>query len=460
MSAAHAFEQLVDAVERLGPSEHLCMSYQTREEALAAVIPFLRRGLDRREQCIVIASEGSRSAILAAMQSEGIAVGTSMESGALSVIDARDTYRRNGSFDPEQMLAWVRERARAATGAGFSALRIVGDMVCIAEGKLDVEQLAEYEAKLNYLLPNQPVSALCLYDRGRFRPDIIREVIVTHPLVVVGGTVCRNPYFVPPDDYLAPNWPEREVEWLLKTLSAIQRTQDDLGSSEARYRMLSRRLIDVQETERRGIARDLHDHLGQILTAIKINLQPASRARRPRVKGGMPRGRRRADRLADSLGLVDEAIEGVRNIASDLRPPMLDDFGLAATLQWYVSRQAQRGGFEVELELAAIEAVRFPSAVELACFRLVQEAITNVVRHAEARRVEVKVRIQDGSLDVVVRDDGLGFDVEAARKRAVAGGSLGLLSMEERISLAGGRFAIESARGEGTTVRARLSLNR
>jgi hypothetical protein len=83
-------------------------------------------------------------------------------------------------------------------------------MVCIAEGReLDVEQLAEYETKLNYLLPNQPVSALCVYDRERFRPDIIREVIVTHPLVVVGGTVCRNPYFVPPDDYLAPNWKAR-----------------------------------------------------------------------------------------------------------------------------------------------------------------------------------------------------------------------------------------------------------
>jgi signal transduction histidine kinase len=441
---------LRDAIERLGPSDHLCMSYSTPQEKLAAAVPFVRRGLERREHCVYIADGATRSNVLEVMQSEGIAVDHRgmMDAGALSILGCKDTYRREETFEPERMLTWVRQRAEDARRAGFSALRLVGEMTCVADSPdFDARRLAEYEAKFNNLVRDAPVSALCAYDRHRFSADIIREVIATHPLVVVGATVCRNPFFVPPDDYLSPDWAAREIEWLLDTLRHIQLVENDLRESEERYRVLARRLLEVQETERRAIARELHDDLGQILTTLKIKLRAAASSWW---------GRSRT--LAENLPLVDEAMEHMREAALKLRPPILDDLGLASALRWYVSRQLDEAGLALELDVHAIESLRLPPDLETTCFRLVQEAVTNIVRHASARSIAITVRTTDHAVEVVVQDDGHGFDVDAARAHAAAGASLGLLSMEERAVLAGGSLMIESVPGGGTTIRARLPL--
>jgi len=460
-SEANGFAPLVAAVQRVETSEHVCMSYRTTEEALAAIVPFLRRGVDLGERCIVIADGVLRSNILAAMRSDGIPVDAALQRGALAVLGAGDSYSVGGSFDPERMLDWIRDRARIASAAGFPALRIVGDMICVVGGPdVDVEQLAEFEAKVNYLLADEPIAGLCLYDRRQFGPDVIREMIATHPVVVAGAMVCDNPFFVPPDEYLASDWAKREIEWVLKTLAEMERARKELGGSEARYRMLSRRLLDLQEAERRSVARDLHDHLGQILTGIKISLHAMGRGRRRRMPTPGTASARAEAARTDALAMIDDAIQEVRNLTSALRPPLLDDLGVAAALRWYVARQAQRGGLESRLDVKGMAAARFRPAVELACFRLVQESITNVLRHAQARLVEVKLAIRDGAIEVVVRDDGIGFDVNAARTQAAAGGGLGLLGMEERVAIAGGRLRIESVPGQGTTIRARLPLER
>ena len=147
----------------------------------------------------------------------------------------------------------------------------------------------------------------------------------------------------------------------------------------------------------------------------------------------------------------------MRELATDLRPPLLDEFGLEAALRWYVEREAKRAGIAFRLSLAHLDE-RPPIAVETTCFRLAQEALTNVIRHAQARVVDVELSEATGTLQLVVRDDGQGFDVAAARRRATQGGSQGLLSMQERVALAGGELEIESAPGKGTAVRARLPL--
>jgi signal transduction histidine kinase len=449
-SDTRSLDELVSAVERVGPSDHLCMSYHTQQEELAAAVPFIRCGLDRREQCVYIAAEDSRPAVLDAMHSGGITVGTPADTSALSIVGAAETYQRGGSFEPDRMLGWIRERTAAARQMGFSAFRLVGEMTCVVgPAGLEVERLAEYEAKLNDLLHEQPTSALCVYERRRFAGDVIREVIATHPLVIVGTTVCQNPLFVAPSEYLSPEWPEREVDWLLSNLCTRQRIESDLRATEERYRMLARRLLEVQETERRRIARDLHDDLGQILTGLKIILQTAQ-----------SHPRQRAQKLGESVVLVDEAIEHVREATLNLRPPVLDDLGLGAALRWYVSRQAAKAGLEFHLDVPSLDNVRLPPSVESTCFRLVQEAVTNVIRHARARRLDVEVTLAGDEVEVVTRDDGTGFDVDAARKRAAAGGSVGLLSMEERVSLAGGRLTMQSTPGHGTTIRARIPVPR
>src|SRR5438105_13761266 len=156
---------------------------------------------------------------------------------------------------------------------------------------------------------------------------------------------------------------------------------------------------------------------------------------------------------AESISLVDGAIARVRDLAHDLRPPMLDELGLAASLRWYVEREARRAGLEFHFAIVPPE-VRPPPGVEATCFRVAQEALTNIIRHAHARRVDVELRVLGDTLELVVRDDGRGFDVAAARRRAGRGESQGLLNMQERVALAGGTLEIDSAPGRGTTVRA------
>jgi signal transduction histidine kinase len=159
----------------------------------------------------------------------------------------------------------------------------------------------------------------------------------------------------------------------------------------------------------------------------------------------------------ESIALVDGAIARMRDLAQALRPPMLDELGLEAALREHVKREAKRAGLTVRLALAPLEH-RPSAAIEITCFRVAQEALTNVIRHAHAHRVEIELGEVNGTLQLVVRDDGRGFDVPAARERAMKGGSQGLLSIQERVALAGGDLEIDSAPGRGTCVRARLPL--
>src|SRR5262249_14423813 len=157
-------------------------------------------------------------------------------------------------------------------------------------------------------------------------------------------------------------------------------------------------------------------------------------------------------------GLVDQVVQQVRTLSLALRPPMMDDLGLVAALRWHVKGVTERTGLPVLLEADSITE-RLPAGVERACFRVVQEALTTVVKPARARQAQVELRRQGAELRLSVLDDGIGFDSIKARKRGIRGGtSLGLLSMEERVLLLGGTFGIESARGTGTAIRARIPL--
>ena len=161
--------------------------------------------------------------------------------------------------------------------------------------------------------------------------------------------------------------------------------------------------------------------------------------------------------LAASLHAVDRAIEQVRNLSLSLRPSVLDALGLQAALEWYVEQQAQRMPFALHLEVRLPDE-RLTPDVEIACFRIIQEALTNVARHAQVRHVWVELAQQEGDLYLVLRDDGDGFDLAAAAQKASRGKSLGLLSMQERAQAVGGMLTIESEPGRAATLRARLPV--
>jgi signal transduction histidine kinase len=219
-------------------------------------------------------------------------------------------------------------------------------------------------------------------------------------------------------------------------------------SSRQRLRNLTRKLIESQESERRSLARELHDEIGQVLTVVKTNLQS--------LQFKLPAETTKLQ-LEESIGVVEGALRQISDLSLDLRPSLLDDFGLVSALEWYAQRQSQRSGFELAF-LAHPPDMRFPPDLETTCFRVAQGAITNAARHAQAKHLRVELRKDENGLDLWVHDDGIGFDVQAALARSTNNKSFGLLAMQERVSLVNGQIHFESAAGCGTEVCAHFPL--
>ena len=215
-------------------------------------------------------------------------------------------------------------------------------------------------------------------------------------------------------------------------------------SEEARTDLL-RRLATAHEDERRRVARDLHDHLGQQLTALTLGLQAA------RDRGADP------DLLARLQRTAEDMARGVHDLALRLRPTALDDFGLAEALRSGVEEWGRGAGTEVTLDTDGLGGERLPAEVETALYRVVQEAVHNALKHARPARVNVLVERRNHHVTAIVEDDGAGFDADAVLSRPPPG-RLGLVGMRERLALVDGTLEVESGPGAGTTVFARVRL--
>jgi len=209
-------------------------------------------------------------------------------------------------------------------------------------------------------------------------------------------------------------------------------------------RELSRRLLDIQEIERREIARELHDEIGQLLTGLKIALEMTSQL-----------CFQASTRIAKAQSLVNDLILRVRGLSLDLRPLMLDDLGLLPTLLWHIERYTSMTGVEVHLSHHGLEGKRFDPRIETVAYRIVQEALTNVARHAGANRATVQVWCVPDTLIVEITDNGSGFDAEGLIS---AGRANGLTGMRERAMLLHGALNIDSVAGAGTSIIAELPL--
>ena len=310
------------------------------------------------------------------------------------------------------------------------------------------------DKSLHFLAVNDAAARLYGYTREEFlarklpRDFLSREGDAVYRGVFRDVTKSGEPLDIDGVGHLVA-WRGRPARLvIINDITERLRTQQALGRVHERLRALSRRLLEVQEEERRRLARDLHDDIGQALTALKIQLGSLERAGdEPALRG----------RIAECVETTQHTLERVRQLSLSLRPPQLDDLGLAAAIRSHLDRQARVAGLVAHFE--ASEALPEVSAeTETACFRVAQEAINNVLRHAHASSVWVRLYDADGRLALSVRDDGAGFDLESARRHGAAGESLGLVGMEERIAVAGGSLELDSAPGKGTALVAKFPL--
>jgi PAS domain S-box-containing protein len=231
--------------------------------------------------------------------------------------------------------------------------------------------------------------------------------------------------------------------WSFRDATERRRAAKALEEANERLRFISRRLFQVQEDERRHLARELHDEIGQTLTAAKINLQIIAQDVPEKMAG----------RLNDSIQLLDRLLGQVRQLSLDLRPPLLDELGLVPALRWLLDQQAQRAGLRVTFR-TDVDGLLIDPTVQTTCFRVAQEAVTNIIRHSGAQKVAFLLQRRAGRLSLKVRDDGAGFDPAAFPQGNAHPSSLGLVSMKERILLVGGGLEVRSSPGKGTEIRA------
>jgi two-component system sensor histidine kinase UhpB len=225
-----------------------------------------------------------------------------------------------------------------------------------------------------------------------------------------------------------------------------RQTEDALQLANKRVRALATRVVQAQESERMRIARELHDEIGQALAAVQIGLHGLKR---------LSTSDELLAEVAKCTAVAERALDQVRSLSINLRPPHLDDLGLEAALRWFVREHCNEAGPSCSFESEGFPADLSPD-VSIACFRVAQEALTNVVRHAAATEVVVTLRCSEDELALCIEDNGRGFDVQSMQALS---GSIGLLGMQERATLAGGRLEIASGAQGGTRVSAYVPLS-
>jgi two-component system CheB/CheR fusion protein len=258
-------------------------------------------------------------------------------------------------------------------------------------------------------------------------------------------------------------WPDGSVHWIaskglvlrnragepVRMIGVAMDISERKQAEQLRYQVLSR-IVAAQEDERRRVSRELHDQMGQNLAALMVGLEA--------LKANFAEAPPALDRLRELQELANGLSQEVHSLAWELRPPALDDLGLHTALQRYVEQWSERSGVAVDWHTNGFTSRRLPSEVETTLYRVVQEALTNVLKHAQASRVSVILRIAADNVLVIVEDNGKAFDAEFTMQTLDPSYKLGLVGMRERVLLVNGTLNIESVPGHGTTMYVRIPL--
>jgi len=340
--------------------------------------------------------------------------------------------------------------------AGFRVLEAATGAAGLAAARSDRPDLV----LLDVLLPDLNGIELCR--------RIKSETETQHLFVVLLSSVETSPdsqvtgLEAGADGYIARPIENREllarVQAMLRIQqaeSALRRAHDELERRVAErtnelsranlaLRGLSQRLVDVQEAERRFVARELHDEIGQMVTGLKLLLETGLQPARPEERQS----------LEEAIRLINDLMDRVRRLSVNLRPQMLDDLGLLTALEWHFKRYFKQTGIRVQFKHTPLPE-RLNSQLETAVFRIVQEALTNVARHAGVKEATVRLWKNEERVGVQVEDHGAGFDPGPAAPRAP---STGVSGMKERTELLGGDFTLDSTPGQGTCITVELPL--
>jgi signal transduction histidine kinase len=441
---------------------HFFLFYETKEDLDDALVPYFKAGLEGGEFCMWVVSdpltEGDAESALRRLVPD---FDGHLRRRSIEIVQGRQWYMTGEDLDLERVARAWNDTVDSALSRGYAGLRLSAGTAWLE--KKDWKEFSQYEREVNETITDKPMLALCTYPLIGSAAAEILDVTRTHQFAVArrnrqweivetSELKQAKTEIQKLNDQLEQRVAERTRELLLaneelrREMNERRRAEEILRIAQAQLRALNARLQSIREEERKRVAREIHDDLGQSLTSIKIELAslihalPADQITETKAKS-IPR-------------LVDQTIQSVRRIATELRPGILDDLGLVAAVEWAAEEFAARSGTALRLDLPEGDPVIDQDSAT-AIFRILQETLTNVTRHAEATQVEVRLGKEGDSLVLEVGDNGRGINEELA-----TGGSLGILGMRERVLLLGGTLTISGSPGKGTTVRVLLPDSR
>jgi len=471
MSLAAQTTPLIAALEQLGPHDHFCSIYESPQEHYAVAIPFIRIGLDRGEKCIYIADDDTVGDVRQAMQSEGIDVDRAIASKALVLATKEQAYLEHGSFHPDWMFTFWREATQLAMSEGFSALRATGETEWVLRGGRGLERWMEYESRLTHTLSESNCSALCQYNRRLFPPELILDVIRTHPMVVYGSTVCRNLYYVPPDEFLGTNQTAREVERLLTNIWEREHVEDALREQLTERRRAEEALREAQAelahvtrvTILGELAASIAHEINQPLAAVITNGSACLRwlagatPNLDEAREAIARIIRDGNRASDVIGRIRALVKksGTEQVRLDINEVIEEVVGLIQT-------EIQKNGVVLRMQLAADLPRVLGDRVQL------QQVILNLVMNGIEAMSAVTDRARDLLLRsyqyesdkvlIAVQDSGIGLQPESLDHLFEAffttkpkGMGMGLAISRSIIEAHGGRLWAVPNDGPGVT---------
>ncbi len=435
----------IPAVGSVKWGTHFCHFYETPQDLLDILVPFFQAGLESNEFCIWIVfdplnEEQARLALLQAFP--GAARHLSV--GNIEIIPHTKWYVVDGVFDTKRVIAGWKQKLRQALAGGYAGMRVNGNEAWLTER--DWQDFARYEEQLDDMIAHERMIVLCTYPLAVSHGSEVFDVARTHQFAIAKRygkwEVIESPQLKQSKEELKAFSEELETR-------VAERTRA-LEEANARLRRASASLELAREEEGNRISREIHDQLGSALTGLRWDLDELQRTLSNISEPAMLSALH--EKISTMQRVTDGTIHTVRRIASEIRPSILDDLGLIDAMEWQASDFQRRTGIECEFEFCA-ESVRINAEQSMAVFRILQEALTNILRHASATRVSISIKPTDGNFILSVRDNGKGIP-----ESKLNFGSLGIWSMQERARLMGGTFNIVSIEGKGTAITVQIPV--
>jgi signal transduction histidine kinase len=482
LEASAAVGETSRQLTRLGLGDHVCLVYERPEEQVVTMVPYVRQGLERGERCVYVVDEHSMDDVAAVLEAHGVEVERERARRALVFLTQRETFLRGGRFEPAEMIAYFHRVELESLAAGFSGLCATGEMSWALGPEPSRLELIRYESLLNRYLPGSHAMANCQYNRKRFPPEVIHDVLRTHPRVILGDEVHENLFYETPEMLLGEEPAGARVEWMVRQLKRVR-------EAERKLVVMGIRLSEQAEengklyAEAREAVRARDDFLSVASHELKTPLTPLRlrlQGLRREVEGGeqesVPRERvvraaRGAEQQLHKLAVLVDALLDVSRLTQGRLALSWEELDLAEVVGEVVERFAQQAakvGCEVEVRAEGPVMGRWDrTRLE----QVVTNLLSNALKYGAGRPVHVAVEGEAERAVLVVSDEGIGISPEAQERifgkfeRAVSGRhygglGLGLYITRQIVQALGGTIAVESEPGQGATFRVVLPRRR